>query len=103
MYILCISLAAGLNAFEWGEGKRRANLAKHLIDFQDATQMFDQPVFEKVQRRHGEERVLAVGLMEGVEIVLIYVRRGERRRIISARRAHRDERQDYANHLRSAG
>jgi hypothetical protein len=88
--------------FEWDEGKRRANLAKHLIDFQDATQIFDQPVFEKVQRRHGEERVLAVGLMEGVEVVLVYVMRGERRRIISARRAHRDERQDYAKHLRSA-
>jgi uncharacterized protein len=89
--------------FEWNEDKRLANLAKHLIDFQDATQIFDQPVFEKVQRRHGEERILAIGLMEGLEIVLVYVMRGEHRRIISARRAHRDERQDYAKHLRSAG
>ena len=89
--------------FEWDESKRQANLAKHLIDFQDAALIFDQPVFEKVQRRHGEARVLAIGLMQGVEIVVIYVMRGERRRIISARRAHRDERQDYANHLRSAG
>ncbi len=29
--------------------------------------------------------------------------RGKQRRIISARRAHRNERQDYANHLKSAG
>jgi uncharacterized DUF497 family protein len=68
--------------FERDEGKRRANLAKRLIDFQDATQIFDRPVFEKVQRRHGEERAFAIGLMGGVEIVVVYVMRGERRRII---------------------
>lgn len=85
--------------FEWDEGKRRANLAKHLIDFQDAMQVFDGPVFEKVQRRHDEDRVLAIGLVQDVEIVVVYVMRGNRRRIISARRAHRDERQAYAQHL----
>jgi uncharacterized DUF497 family protein len=41
--------------------------------------------------------------MEDVEIVVVYVMRGKRRRIISARRAHRDERKDYANHLRDTG
>ncbi len=89
--------------FEWDEGKRQANLAKHLVDFQDAMLVFDGPVFEKAQRRHGEDRVLAIGLMEDIEIVAVYVMRGKRRRIISARRAHWDERQDYANHLRSTG
>jgi len=89
--------------FEWDESTRHANLAKHLIDFQDATQVFQGPVFEKGQRRQGEDRVLAIGLMEGIEIVVVYVMRGKRRRIISARRAHRDERQAFANHLRNAG
>jgi hypothetical protein len=88
--------------FEWDESKRQANLAKHLIDFQDATRIFDGPVFEKVVRRHGENRVFAVGVMEGVEIVVAYAMRGKRRRIISARKAHRRERKDYANHLTSA-
>jgi len=88
--------------FEWDERKRRSNLAKHLIDFQDAGQVFDGPVFEKVQRRHGEDRILAIGLMQDVEIVVIYTIRGNRRRIISARRAHRDERQAYAWHLADA-
>jgi len=86
--------------FEWDESKRRANLAKHLVDFHDATQIFDGPVFEETRRRHGEDRVLAIGLMQGVEIVVVYVMRGKRRRIISARRAHRDERQAYAIHLK---
>jgi hypothetical protein len=38
--------------------------------------------------------------MQGIEVVLVYVMRGKQRRIISARRAHRNERQDYANHLK---
>ena len=88
--------------FEWDESKRQANLAKHHIDFQDAKRIFDGPVFERMESRHDEERILAIGLMEDIEIVVVYVMRGQRRRIISARRAHRDERQDYADHLRDA-
>jgi uncharacterized DUF497 family protein len=85
--------------FEWDESKRQSNLAKHHIDFQDAIRIFDRPTLEKATRSHGEDRVLAIGLLEDVEIVVVYVIRGKRRRIISARRAHRDERKDYANHL----
>jgi uncharacterized DUF497 family protein len=88
--------------FEWDETKRQANLAKHLIDFSDALRVFDGPVFEKVQRRHGENRVLAVRLLEDIQIVVIYAMRGKYRRIISARRANRNERQDYASHLKAA-
>jgi uncharacterized DUF497 family protein len=40
--------------------------------------------------------------MEGIEIVVVYVVRGTRRRIISARRANRNERQDYKDHLSNA-
>jgi len=85
--------------FEWDESKRQSNLAKHRIDFQDALRIFDGPVFEKVNRSRAEDRIVAIGVIEDVEIVVVYVIRGQRRRIISARRAHRDERQDYANHL----
>jgi uncharacterized DUF497 family protein len=46
--------------------------------------------------------VLAVGLLEDIEIVVIYVKRGKYRRIISARRANRNERQDYASRLKAA-
>jgi uncharacterized protein len=88
--------------FEWDESKRRSNLAKHNVDFQDATRIFDRPVFEKIEHRQGEDRVLAIGLVEEIEIVVVYVMRGKRCRIISARRAHRDERQDYQTHLRSS-
>ena len=88
--------------FEWDERRRQANLAKHHIDFRDAKVVFDGPVFETMVGRLSENRVVAIGSIKGIEIVVVYVMRGERRRIISARRAHRNERQDYANHLKSA-
>jgi uncharacterized protein len=89
--------------FGWDESKRQANLAKHHIDFRDAKRVFDGPVFERIDRRRGEDRVFAIGLMEDIEIVVVYVMRGKRRRIISASRAHRNERQEYTGRLRSAG
>jgi len=68
--------------FEWDESKRQANLAKHHIDFRDAKRVFDGPVFERIDRCRGEDRVFAIGLMEDIEIVVVYVMRGKRRRII---------------------
>ena len=47
--------------------------------------------------------MFAIGLMEDIEIVVVYVMRGQRRRLISARRAHRNERQEYASRLKGAG
>ena len=89
--------------FEWDESKRQANLEKHHIDFRDAQRVFDAPVFEKIERRHGEDRFVAIGLIEDVEIVVVYVVRGNWRRMISARRANRNERQEYHDHLQAAG
>ncbi|MGB7556335.1 MAG: BrnT family toxin, partial [Candidatus Korobacteraceae bacterium] len=59
--------------FEWDESKRQANLAKHHIDFQDAKRVFDGPVFESMESRHDEDHIVAIGLMEDIEIVVVYV------------------------------
>jgi uncharacterized DUF497 family protein len=88
--------------FEWDEGKRQSNIAKHYIDFRDVIRVFDGPVFEITDSRRGEDRIVTIGSVQNIEIVVVYVMRGQRRRIISARRAHRNERQDYANHLKHA-
>jgi uncharacterized protein len=88
--------------FEWDESKRRANLAKHHIDFRDAKRVFDGPVIESMESHSGEDRTFAIGLMEDIEIVVVYVMRRERRRIISARRAHCNERQEYKRRIKIA-
>jgi uncharacterized protein len=43
----------------------------------------------------GEKRFLAVGLLEGRCVTVVYTIRGEAIRIISFRRARHEERQEY--------
>jgi uncharacterized DUF497 family protein len=42
--------------FEWDEEKSRANLVKHGIGFEDASQIFYGPIVVKVSNRNNEER-----------------------------------------------
>jgi uncharacterized protein len=87
--------------FEWDSAKNIANLAKHGVDFDDAIRIFDGPVLEQIdtRREYGEERIAAVGMTNEVELFVVYTWRGPNRRIISARKANRHEREAY----RSAG
>ncbi len=84
-------------AFEWDVAKNAANIAKHGIDFEDAIRIFDGPVLEKADARrdYGEARIIAFGVVNDRELAVVYTGRGERRRIISARRAHSRERKAY--------
>jgi len=83
--------------FEWYERKRLENLSKHGIDFLDAKEIWQSEVLEvpSGQQEHGEQRHIAYGVLEGRIIAVVFTWRGEARRLISARRARRHERQDY--------
>ena len=83
--------------FEWDEAKRQANLAKHGIDFIDAGYIFDGEFVEREDRRraYGESRYQVTGVVGGRILRVVYTRRGDRCRIISARRVRRNERRDY--------
>jgi uncharacterized DUF497 family protein len=85
-------------SYTWDPRKNRRNIARHGIAFEDAVGIFDGPTLERVDDRfeYGEVRVYAIGLVGGVEITVIYakVSRGERR-IISAWKAERHEREAY--------
>jgi hypothetical protein len=83
--------------FEWDERKRRRNLAKHGIDFVALNQMFEADLVEEVDARrdYGEVRIKAIGEANGVIVSVVYTWRGERRRLISARKARADERKEY--------
>lgn len=85
---------------KWDERKRRANLAKHGIDFADLEPLFEGPVSDKpdLRRDYGEARRIAVGGVGGLIVSVVYTWRGETRRIISARRANRHEREDFYRH-----
>jgi uncharacterized protein len=82
--------------FEWDENKERKNIEKHGIDFDQAKSIWNGSVLEIARSDHyGEERVVAVGVYEQVCYAVVYTRRGEKLRIISARRARRRERRAY--------
>jgi uncharacterized DUF497 family protein len=83
--------------FEWDEAKNRANIAKHGIDFTRSKEIFSGPTVDFVdhRRNYGETRRAVIGMVEGREVYVVYTVRGEVYRIISARRAKRDERRAY--------
>ena len=79
--------------FTWDETKRRFNLARHGIDFRDASQIFDGPMVtvEDTRERYGEPRYVALGLLEAVVVSVVYAARGDEARIISIRKALKHE------------
>lgn len=92
--------------FSWDARKSAANLAARGFDFAFATLIFDGPTLEKEDRRrdYGERRIVAVGLAQGIALTVIYTDRATadrdtERRIISARRSNRYERQAFEQAL----
>jgi uncharacterized DUF497 family protein len=87
--------------FEWDEAKREANLAKHGIDFLDAISIWRGDVIDPAYTGavDQETRILAIGAPQDTELLIwvVYTIREERRRIISVRRARRNERKTYQN------
>jgi hypothetical protein len=97
--------ACPMEDFEWDKNKNRANVEKHGIDFGDAIFIFAASPVEVVDDRfeYGEERIIAVGEVDNRVIVVVYTMRGDVCRIISARKANRDERTAYYTALAARG
>jgi uncharacterized DUF497 family protein len=89
--------------YVWDKRKGRGNVARHGIAFEDAIRIFEGPTLERVDDRfdYGETRIYAIGVVDGLEITLIYTDVSEtERRVISAWRAERHERTAYWQSLR---
>jgi uncharacterized DUF497 family protein len=81
--------------FEWNEAKNQANLIKHGVSFDDASQIFYRPIISRRSDRNEEERWIAVGEVNDRILTVIFTRRGKSIRIISARRPRSDEKRAY--------
>ncbi|RBI84702.1 BrnT family toxin [Rhodosalinus halophilus] len=84
-----------MSQYEWNEAKRVTTLEKHGIDFRDATEVFETVHLELEARSDVELRRIAVGEVDGVTIAVVFTRREDAIRIITARKARRDEREQY--------
>ena len=85
-------------SYAWDPRKNPRNIAHHGVAFEDAVKIFEGPTLERVDDRfeYDEVRMYAVGIVNGIEITVIYtdVSRIERR-IVSAWKAERHEREAY--------
>jgi uncharacterized DUF497 family protein len=92
-----------MNKFEWDENKRALNLEKHGIDFVDAIDVFmDLSRIEAESSRDNELRYQklryqTIGAVNDVVILVVYTYRAGTVRLISARRASKNEREAYTS------
>jgi uncharacterized DUF497 family protein len=83
--------------FEWDVNKAASNLRKHGVRFAEAMTVFeDDAMLTMPDDDPDEERFVAIGMGSmGRILVVIYAVRGDSVRIISARKANREERSQY--------
>ncbi len=87
---------------KWDDAKNASNLRKHGIGFDEAIKIFDDPHYISRADRvvDGEQRWQSFGTMRGMLVVMVAhtwfdADGDEYVRVISARRATRQEREDY--------
>ncbi len=83
--------------YTWDPAKNAANIRKHGVSFERAVRIFDGPIFEQIDDRYdyGEIRINAIGIIESIEIFVAFTEEDGERRIISARKADRKEREEF--------
>lgn len=88
-----------LEGFEWHERKAKLNLAKHGVSFEEATSVFFDTrsvTVDDPDHSQRENRFVTTGMSDrGRILTLVQVDRGDRIRLISARRATARERSSY--------
>ncbi len=83
--------------FEWDEEKYAANLRKHGVKFEIAAEVFFDPFYQTGDASVAEEKreyIIGYSFLEKLFLV-VFVERGKRTRIISARTASPMERKLY--------
>lgn len=83
--------------FEWDENKRRENLRKHGFDFADVWRVFesDRVIFVDDRFDYDELRLITIGSLSRNIVTVTYTENDEITRIISLRKATKNERTKY--------
>jgi len=85
--------------FEWDARKTDANLKKHGVSFGEAVTAFGDPLSMNMSdpdHSEGEQRFVVLGASTTSRLLVVsYTERPPRTRIISARLATKQERQQY--------
>jgi len=83
--------------FEWDETKRQTNLRDHKLDFANAEIVFSGITFtfEDDRFEYGEDRFITLGLLQETVVVIAHTEREDRVRLISMRKATKNEQRLY--------
>ena len=83
------------------EAKRKANIAKHGVDFVGCDAIFDGPVvsLEDARAAYDEQRINILGWLHGCVMCMTYTDDGEVMRVISLRRAEKNEVRRYVQEI----
>ena len=88
--------------FEWDDEKRSANLANHGVDFRDAIEALqDENRIWGFDNQHSdaEERWWTLGMIREITLFIVTTERAGVVRIVSARKATRNEQKAYFESL----
>ncbi|MGZ8286723.1 MAG: BrnT family toxin [Allosphingosinicella sp.] len=77
--------------------KREWTLVHRGLDFEEAVEVFANPVFtfEDERRDYGETRLTTFGLLGDRVVAVVWTPRGEARHVISMRKANEREKRRY--------
>jgi len=85
--------------FEWDQSKARVNLRKHDVSFEEAESVFYDPeslTIADPDHSEDEFRFVDIGISNHNRVlVVVYTERKDRIRIISVRKATKNERKQY--------
>jgi uncharacterized DUF497 family protein len=85
--------------FEWDPQKAVSNLRKHGVSFHEGASVLADPLsitYHDPDHSVSEQRFITVGISRAGQVLMVaHTDRGDRVRIISARRTTRQERRHY--------
>lgn len=89
--------------YDWDSGKSQANRRKHGVSFEEAASVFQDAealTFDDPDHSGQEPREITIGMSTRDRVLFLsHCDRGDRIRIISARKATSKERKQYAEGL----
>ena len=84
--------------YSYDKNKKALNLAKHGFDFDDAKRVIESGktvTFEDDRFDYGEQRFIAIGLLQNVLVAIVTCETENEIRIISMRKADKNEQAIY--------
>ncbi len=90
--------------FEWDENKNLENIQKHGTDFNDTIALFYGPMIVNFDDRfdYNEDRLIGVGFMKHIIAIVVFIEKNaDVIRIISARRANKNEIRQFKKEIQN--